>query len=138
MNADPYASLVGRPFAALARLALPLLVATGVQAAVKDTDWCVIETPDSASPGTSIEIRVTLKPGAVQPGEKLANHLHWMKKDGFGGMLSWVPHQDVGKPTVYVFRHAPTLDAAMHTISPLVFLSPDGDYAHLTKRATGE
>ncbi|MGI5869520.1 MAG: sugar-binding protein [Kiritimatiellia bacterium] len=122
------------------RFALPLallFLASTASAAVKETEWCKIETPDTATPGKPIEIKITLKPGVAKEGDQVANHLHWMKKDGFGGMLSWVPSKNARDGATHVFRHSPKLDEKMSTISPLVFLSPDGDYKNLTKRATG-
>jgi hypothetical protein len=127
----------GTRFLATAALGL-LATATMLAAAVRETGWCRIETPDEASPGGTVEVRVTLKPGAVTAeADKLSCHLHWMKKDGFGGMLSWVPHQTARDGGVHTFRHTPALNAQMHTIATLVYLSPDGDFGKMTKRADG-
>jgi hypothetical protein len=118
-------------------LALLLLASCGT-AAVKETEWCVIETPDAASPGQPVEVKITLKAGSGADGQKIANHLHWMRKDRFGGMLSWVPAKEAKAGEAFVFRHKPTLKEEMASIVPLVFLSPDGDFKTLTKKTTGE
>lgn len=121
------------PVAALAAI----LLAVTARADLVDTDWCTIETPATASPGTPIEIKVTLKTG-VEPA-KLAADLHWMKKNGmFGGMLSWTPRKDARNGGVFAFKHSPKLTDEMGSISPLVFLSPDGDFKNKTKLAHGK
>ncbi len=116
---------------------LIVFIAFKVSAEIRETSWCIIETPETAVLGESIEIKVTVKPGVAAPGDKISNHLHWMKIDGFGGMLSWRPGQDIKEGSANIFKHSPKLDSSMHTVSPLVFLSPDGDFANLTKRETG-
>ena len=114
-----------------------LLLAATARAETVDTDWCTIETPAMASPGALIEIKVTLKTG-VEPAQ-LAADLHWMKKNGmFGGMLSWTPRKDARNGGVFTFKHNPKLTNEMGSISPLVFLSPDGDYKNRTKTANGK
>lgn len=106
--------------------------------AIKDTEWCVIETPDTAYPGQVIEVKVTLKEGAVPPGLKVSNHLQWMRKEGFGGMLSWVPGKDAVPGKTVVFKHKPSnFNEKISSISPLVFLSPNDDFKSMTKRANG-
>lgn len=118
--------------------ALGLLAATSLPAALREAGWCAIETPDTASPGQPIVVRVTLKPDVSANAGKLSNHLHWMKPDGgFGGTLSWQPPVNAEPGKTFTFRHVPQLTSGMGSIATLVYLSPDGDFNHLTQRADG-
>ncbi len=110
-----------------------------VQAAVKETDWCTVETPARAEWGKPIVVKVTLKEGATAAGAKISNHLHWMKKDGgWGGTLSWKPPENSGDGKTYTFNHSPALKEDMGSVSALVYLATDGDYKNKTKETTGE
>ena len=67
-----------------------LSVVLSTFAGVKETDWAKIETPDSWTPDTPLEVKITLK-GTGPAGQQICSHLQWMKKAGWGGFLSWGP-----------------------------------------------
>lgn len=126
-----------QPFAVLSVL-FGLFFST--QAAVKETDWCSIETPDSADPGDRIEVKVTLK-SPLPAGEQLKVDMHWFKINAWGGAsgASYVPPKDpapVGKPTVFSFKLRNDL-SGIDRWGPLVYSAPEGDFKRLSKRADG-
>ena len=113
------------------------LLASSLIAETVDTDWCTIETPAVATSGVPIKVKITLK--QVSGSVKICSDLHWMKKNGmFGGFLSYVPRQDARSGAIYTFTHTPRLTAEMGEISPMVFLSPDGDYNKKIRAQTGK
>ena len=104
-------------------------------AAVKDLDWAKVECPDVwEGAGTPVEIKVTLKDG-VAPGQQICTHLQWMKKAGWGGMLSWVPGKEAKSGGTYTFTHKPGVKDGLDRLNLLVFLAPDGDWKKKTKSA---
>lgn len=125
----------------------PLLLTTAflgmlfsAHSAVKETDWCTIETPDSAQAGDRVEVKVTLKK-ELPADNVLQVNMHWFKKDAWGGSMgaNYVPPKapaPVGKPTVFsvvTSKKFPDLDRW----SAFVFAAPDGDYKRLTLKANG-
>ena len=113
-------------------IALSLLGAFCALAGVKETDWATLETPDAWTPDTPFEVKVTLK-GTVPAGQQVCSHLQWMKKAGWGGMLSWVPGKPAEGGKTYVFRHKPGMKKDLDRINCLFFLAPDGDFKKKTK-----
>lgn len=101
-------------------------------AAVKEFDWAKIETPDAWAPDTPLEVKVTLK-GSVPAGVQVCSHLQWMKKAGWGGMLSWVPGKAAESGKTYTFTHKPKMRADLDRINCLFFLAPGGDFKRKTK-----
>ena len=85
-----------------------LVAALSAFAGVKETDWAKIETPDSWTPDTPLEVKITLK-GNVPAGQQVCSHLQWMKKAGWGGFLSWVPGKPAESGKTYVFKHKPKM-----------------------------
>ena len=103
-----------------------LLTAMGASAAVTEKEWCTIETPDSWEPGTPLVVKVTPKadgPGGAQIG----CHLHWMKKAGWGGFLSWHPGRPCAAGKTVTFTHKPKMKDGLDRINVLVFLAPEAD-----------
>ena len=99
---------------------------------MKETDWAKIETPDSWTPDTPLEVKITLK-GTVPAGQQICSHLQWMKKAGWGGLLSWVPGKAAESGKTYVFKHKPKMKDGLDRINCLCFLAPDGDFKKKTK-----
>ena len=50
-----------------------LFAALSAVAGVKETDWAKIETPDSWTPDTPLEVKITLK-GNVPAGQQVCSH----------------------------------------------------------------
>ncbi len=91
----------------LPSLLLAALLATNAAfAKTTETDWCTIETPDAWPADQPLPVTVTLK-GEVPDGVLAACHLHWMKRDAFGGMLSWHPNRPPAPRAQNVFNHPP-------------------------------
>ena len=109
------------------------LACVSLFAGVTEKDWCRIEAPDSWSDGEALEVKVKLK-GAVPPGQQVSCHLHWMKKAGWGGNLSWMPGKEAKSGGTYTFTHRPKAKPDLDRVSCLVFLAPGGDFAKCTKR----
>ncbi len=107
-------------------------------AAVKETDWCTIETPDSIQAGDRFDVKVTLKK-ELPAGEQLKVDIHWFKVNGWGGAsgANYVPPKapaPVGQPTVFSFKSRADL-AGLDRWGALVFSAPDGDFKRLSLRA---
>ena len=122
------------PFLLLAAL----LAANAAFAKTTETDWCTIETPDAWPTDQPLPVTVTLK-GEVPAGVMTACHLHWMKRDAFGGMLSWHPNRPASPGAKIVFNHrprpAPDVLQQMASVDAVVFLAPDGDWNRKVKEA---
>ena len=108
------------------------LAATTASAAITEKDWCTIETPDSWAPGTPLVVKVTPKIDGPD-GAQLGCHLHWMKKAGWGGFLSWHPGRPCQKGKTVTFTHKPGMKDGLDRINTLVFLAPDADQAKTLK-----
>ena len=105
-------------------------------AATKDLGWATVEYPDVWGGGSRpVQVKVTLAKD-IAPGQQVCTHLHWMKRDGWGGMLSWVPGREAKPGSVQVFNHRPQMKDGLNSINLLVFLASGGDFAKKTKDAT--
>lgn len=108
-------------------------------AGVIDRGWCTIETPDNIKSGEYFTVTVVIKSDAVKPGMKLNCDFHWMKKDGWGGTLGYIPPQEIKKDvTKYTFRTKLNLKEEMDHVYPYIFYSNDGNFNNKLGYATGE
>src|SRR5574344_10408 len=113
-----------------------LLASFAACAATKDLDWARIEYPGTwGGSGRAIKVKVMLK-GAVADGQQVCAHLHWLKKDGWGGMLSWVPGRPAKSGATVTFLHKPQMKDGLDHLNLLVFLAPGGDFKKPTKQVS--
>ena len=105
-----------------------LFAASSAFAAVTEKEWCTIETPDSWAPGTPLVVKVTPKEDG-KDDIQLGCHLHWMKKAGWGGFLSWHPGRACATGKTVTFTHKPSMKDGLDRIHVLVFLAPGADFA---------
>ena len=105
-----------------------ILVATTASATVTEKEWCTIETPDSWTPGTPLVVKVTPKINSPD-GAQLGCHLHWMKKAGWGGFLSYHPGRPCTAGQTVTFTHRPAMKDELDRINVMVFLAPGADFA---------
>ena len=92
---------------------------------VKETSWAKIEYPEKAD--GPFEVKVTLK-DPVPAGVDVSTHLHYMKKDGYGGFLSWHKHRPAKAGQTATFKFKPPSKDGMSSIDAVVFLAPAGDF----------
>ncbi|MFO8014415.1 MAG: LamG-like jellyroll fold domain-containing protein [Phycisphaerae bacterium] len=105
------------------------------EAKVKDAGgWAEATVPTRAAVGRRFE--VALKVNEAPEGQKIAAHLHWMKKDRFGGFNAWggeAKPAEPGKTVTFAFtpKEKPGLDRFTLT----VFLTTTGDWKDRTRVA---
>ncbi|MGI5869239.1 MAG: sugar-binding protein [Kiritimatiellia bacterium] len=103
-------------------------------ARVLDYGWCTVTEPEEFTPGEPLEVSVTIKPDFKMKGEQLSCHLHWAKKEGYGGFLSWHPPRNVKPGETCTFKFTPNLDLGKMTgVMPIVFLAPNGAFEKSVK-----
>lgn len=109
---------------ALSSFLLPVLL----QAAVLDTDWCRIETPDSVKARENFSVKVLLKQGA--PADlKLGGDIHLMKQDGtYLGFGAWGgPPRNATPGSVTEFHYRmPAMKNGANTVIVHYFLTKNG------------
>ncbi len=104
-------------------------------AAVTEADWCTVTTPDSFKSGERFQIQVKMKKDLPE-GQNLNCHLHWMKKDRWGGMGGWHPAREPknGETAVFNFTVDTEKFDGFDRLHPLVFIAPGGDFAKATTK----
>ncbi len=99
-------------------------------------DWLEVTTPAVMAVGRPATIRVRL----LQPpaGQRLVVHLHWLKKDGWGGFneLSQPFSLPVDGEGPYTFTVTPKEQEGLDAFSVLVGLTPSGEWKDVTRSAT--
>ena len=101
----------------------------------KPADWLEVEVPASVVPDEPFKIKVSLS-DALQ-GQKIVAHLHWLKKEGWGGFMA------LGQPMVqgvkgegsYTFTFKPEDKNDLDSYSLLVALTPTGEWKDQTVSA---
>lgn len=108
---------------------------TAVGTIVNEQDWATIEVPAKWAPGSPLVVKVTPK-ADVPAGMQVACDLHWMKKDGWGGVMGcWTPAQDAVAGKSLVFTKKPNQPEGLDHIDAFVFLAPNGDFNKKVKDA---
>ncbi|NQT89215.1 hypothetical protein HQ560_20770, partial [bacterium] len=94
--------------------------------------WLTVTAPKQAAVGQ--KFTVTLEAPGAAKGEKLCAHLHWTKKNGWGGFNAWggLP-KDAAGGKACTFTFTPADKAGLDQFSLLVYLSPDGEFKNATK-----
>lgn len=117
---------------------LAALTANAVEMQSLSTDWCKITSPVSVKVGEKFECALELI-GNVDGALKLQPDLHHLKKDGtFAGMYAWGGQaRDIGTTSQFTFKFKAVAKEDLGAIILNVFLSPDGNWAHRVKNATG-
>jgi len=114
----------------------PLLAETGQTVTTKLSDWCTVETPESAKVGETVEVKVTLQNITVPT--KLNCHLHFLKEDGeYGGFWVYAPPVDVSSEGTFSIKFKLTEKENAAKASVTVFLGPDGDWKNRTATCSG-
>lgn len=129
----------------LSCLAAVFFIASGAEAKpqTKDCKWCTVTVEDSWSAGEPLVVRVTPKKG-IPDGMKVACDLHWLKVNGWGGVMGhYTPPQDAVPGKTVTFRKKPDVKEGLDRMDVYVFLAPDGDFkrkvndCHTTVKYTG-
>jgi hypothetical protein len=108
--------------AALGAAALALPAAAGVH----EDDWLKVVTPDKVSPGSSYEIKVTLKRD-LGPDENVSVAVHTFKPDGaWRDTGQWRPPQTFKKGETATYVFAADFADDLGSFGPLVFVAPNG------------
>jgi len=99
-------------------------------------DWVEVERPAAVAPRETFEIQVRLP--ARPRDTKLIAHLHWLKKDGWGGFnaLGDPSHVEVQGEGPYRFRFRPEPHEGLTAWSLLLALTPTGDWNDRTAQVT--
>jgi hypothetical protein len=97
--------------------------------------WVTVTAPKAVAPGQRFTI--TLKaPGAAE-GEKLGAHLHWSRKERWGGFNAWGGEaKDAQGGTPCTFAFTPKDRPGLDHFSLLIFLSPTGEWEDKTTSVT--
>jgi hypothetical protein len=108
---------------------------TPITRATSDTPFATIDHPSRLLPGQPLDIVVRLKEPA--DGQQVDLHIHWMKKDAWGGFNTLGGKAEPVKGERGAFRFKPKLSAmdGLENYQLLLFLSPDGDYQKKTAEA---
>lgn len=94
----------------------------------KEADWASVEYPSDWSSGDVLEVKVTPK-AAIGKGMSVICELHWMKKDGYGGYLSWTAPVPAKAGETIVFKHKPTSKAGMSKIDAMCYYAPTDSFS---------
>ena len=96
--------------------------------------WVEATVPASVAVGQRFE--AVLKVNEVPEGQKIAAHLHWMKKDRFGGFNAWGGE---AKPAVagktVTFAFTPNEKPGLDRFTLTVFLTTTGEWEDRTRVA---
>jgi len=96
--------------------------------------WVEATVPTLAAVGQRFE--VPLKVNEAPAGQKIAAHLHWMKKDRFGGFNAWGGEAKPAEPGKTVtFAFTPTEKPGLDRFTLTVFLTPTGEWEDHTRVA---
>lgn len=102
-------------------------------------DWLAVATPRDIPPGKPLHLIVDLKNLPASAGNRLHVHLHWLKKDGWGGYLTHLyqplPIHGDGHYEVDV-KVPDSLPAAFDAYSLIVGVAPDNELDHCDPRTT--
>lgn len=102
---------------------------------IEAADWLTVICPKEAAVGRPFKVELRTK--GVPEDEMITAHLHWLKRDSWGGFNAWggnpVPLKD---PAPYVFEFTPEDHPDLEAFSLLIYTSPDGDHANQTRKAT--
>ncbi len=92
----------------------------------KPADWLSVTAPEKIVPGTKFEAVLSLN--GVAEGKQLEAHLHWAKKDAWGGFnaIGMPLKQEVGAGKSYTFTFKPVEKQGLARFSILVFAGPGG------------
>ncbi|MFW6108584.1 MAG: LamG domain-containing protein, partial [bacterium] len=94
--------------------------------------WVAATVPRAVAVGQ--KFTVTLKAPGADEGEKICAHLHWLKKNGWGGFNAWGGHpQDAGGGKPATFTFTPEAKPGLDQFSLLIYLSPNGEFKDRTK-----
>jgi len=98
-------------------------------------EWLEVSVPRSFSAGRESRIEVVLK--EPPEGQKLIVHLHWLKKQGWGGFNTLAKPVSIpvkGKGP-YTFTVKPEDKDGLDAYSLLVALTPSGEWKDVTRKA---
>ncbi len=103
-----------------------------------ELEFATVELPETLSVGEPVTVTVHLK--APQPTQQVGVHLHWFKRDSWGGLSTMAnPTPVAGEPNSFRFtfmagRHGERyIGGDLHHYGVRVFLSPDGSAERLTQ-----
>ena len=99
--------------------------------APKKGGWATVTLPEKMIPGEQTQIKIKL--AEPHKGQKVAIHLHWLKKQAWGGFNTWcgMP-KDAGNTGPHVFTFTPEAKPDLANFQALIFLSPDGNWDNRT------
>ncbi len=93
--------------------------------------WAEVALPVAVAPGQKFPVKVTL-PETIE-GQKVAAHLHWLKKDGWGGFNAWGGLPKDAKKGTHTFTFPSAEKDGLDKFSLLVYLSPTGEFKDKTR-----
>jgi hypothetical protein len=93
--------------------------------------WATVTLPEKMIPGEQTQVKIKL--AEPHKSQKVAVHLHWLKKQAWGGFNTWcgMP-KDAGNTGPHVFTFTPQAKPDLVNFQALIFLSPDGDWDNRT------
>ncbi len=91
---------------------------------VEEDDWLTGNVPSGMAPGHEVELTFNLE--GIEDGRMLAVHVHWMRRDAWGGFLTFAGQQEVRGEGPYSFTFTPETRDGLHRYQLLAFTSPDG------------
>lgn len=105
------------------------------EAKVTDLPFAKVTAPAYVVPGLAFDVLVELKPNVA--GTPKAD-LHWMRRESYGGFMSWGGNGDPAGDRRFRFRVEPTSPDGLDKYTLLVFVSPDGTLEKKTAEANVE
>ena len=111
-----------------AALCAAALFAPPAGAGVHEDDWLRVETPDKVKPGSTFEIKVSLKKDLGQ-NENVSVAVHTFKPDGaWRDTGQWRPPQTFKKGETATYVFAAEFADDLGSFGPLVFTAPNGNW----------
>jgi hypothetical protein len=96
--------------------------------------WVEATVPATAAVGRRFQ--VALKVNDAPEGQKIAAHLHWHKRDRFGGFNAWGGEAKPAAPgKTATFAFTPAEKPGLHRFTLTVFLTTTGDWKDRTRVA---
>jgi hypothetical protein len=93
--------------------------------------WATVTLPEKMIPGEQTQVKIKL--AEPHKSQKVAVHLHWLKKQAWGGFNTWcgMP-KDAGNTGPHVFTFTPQAKPDLVNFQALIFLSLDGNWDNRT------